>query len=70
MSFLKGLEIVAGANMSGCVNLTMIYLLPVLLMAYGVAALNAVVGLKKGKAYAEQKWSEEVARHEAVRRRW
>jgi ABC-type branched-subunit amino acid transport system permease subunit len=69
LSFPKGLEIIASANISGCANLTMLYLFPVLFIVYCIAFYNAVVGLKKGKRYTERKWVEEVNKYEALRQR-
>jgi hypothetical protein len=71
LSFPKGLEIISEANMSGCANLTMTYLIPILFIVYFVALINAVVGLVKGKKYTERKWIEEVSKYEVlgVRRR-
>ena len=66
LSFLGGLEFIIGIHMSGCVNLTMIYLFPILFMVYCVAFFNAAVGLKKGKTYTERKWIEEVSKYEAI----
>ena len=66
LSFTKGLEIISNANMSGCVNLTMIYLIPILFIVYFTALINAIVGLVKGKKYTERKWIDEVSKHEAL----
>jgi hypothetical protein len=66
LSFLKGLEIIARTNMSGCANLTMMYLFPMLFIVYCVALFNATVGLKRGKTYTERKWIEEVDKYEAL----
>jgi len=66
LSFTKGLEIISNVNMSGCANLTMIYLIPILFVVYFVALINAIVGLVKGKKYTERKWIEEVSKHEAL----
>jgi hypothetical protein len=67
LSFLNGLEIVARSNMSGCANLTMLYIFPVLLIAYYTALFNALIGLKKGKKFTEQKWIRIVDEYEATR---
>ena len=66
LSFIKGLEIISNANMSGCANLTMVYLFPILFIVYFVAFINAVVGLVKGKKYTERKWIDEVNKQEAL----
>jgi len=66
LSFIKGLEIICNVNMSGCANLTMIYLIPILFIVYFVAFFNAVAGLVKGKKYTERKWIDEVSKHEAL----
>jgi len=66
LSFTKGLEIISNANMSGCANITMVYLIPLLFIVYFAALFNAVVGLVKGKKYTEKKWVNEVSKHEAL----
>ena len=71
LSFPMGLETIVSANMSGCANLTMLYLFPVLFIVYILAFYNAIAGLVKGKKHTERKWVEEVARYEVLRqRRW
>jgi hypothetical protein len=66
LSFPRGLELLIRPNMSGCANLTMIYLFPMLFMVYCIASFNAFAGLKKGKIYTERKWIEEVSKYEAI----
>lgn len=66
LSFLKGLEIITKANMSGCANLTLLYIFPVLVTAYSIAFFNALVGLKQGKQFTEQKWIQLVDEYQAL----
>jgi len=68
LSFFKGLEIITSANMSGCGNLTAIYIYPFLFTVYCMAVFNAIMGLFKGKVYTEKKWLDEVSNHETIHR--
>ena len=60
LSFFEGLETVAGRNMSGCANITQIYLFPVLTILYFRATFHTLAGLKREKKYTEWKWQELV----------
>jgi hypothetical protein len=56
LSFFKGLSVVSGSMMSGCANITLLYLPFVLIVVYLIAAFNTVIGFFKGRAYTQEKW--------------
>jgi hypothetical protein len=68
LTFFQGLQIIAGTYMSGCANLTALYLYPAMAGAYLTAVNNMLVGLRKGKEYARQTWIRLVNQYEAVHR--
>lgn len=57
LSFWDGLCTINSTLMSGCVNLTILYLLPTLTFVYFLMVVQAALGLFKGKEYTEQKWA-------------
>jgi hypothetical protein len=56
LSFFKGLSVISASMMSGCANITLLYLPFVLIVVYIIAAFNTLVGLFKGRAYTQEKW--------------
>src|SRR5690242_9030370 len=64
LSFMEGLERIVQANMSGCVNITMIYLFPVLFMVHWAILYHSLIGLKRGKEYTEGEWLRIVREYE------
>jgi len=68
LTFIEGLQIIAGTYMSGCANLTVIYLYPTMFGAYSTALIHMLVGLRKGKEYTQQRWIQLVSEYEAVHR--
>jgi len=64
VSFFDGLETICRCQMSGCANLTAMYLFPSLTIVYLQAVFFTLMGLKRGKKYTEQKWRELVREHE------
>jgi hypothetical protein len=69
LSFFTGLEIITRTFMSGCANLTMLYLYPALVMAYSLAVANAMRGLRLGRSYTQEQWLLVVREYEIVRGR-
>ena len=66
-NFFGGLSDVATSSMSGCANLTLIYIFPVLLYYYLCALCYTVIGFFKGKSYTEEKWDELIERRFRLR---
>ncbi len=67
LSFDEGMDAIAQTQMSGCGNITLLYIFPHLLFAYLRALLYVVLGLSKEKKYTEQKWKEMVKEYELFR---
>ena len=59
-SFWKGLTSICGCQMSGCANITLVYIFPVLTYVYFRALFFSLLALAKGKEYSRQKWLEGV----------
>jgi hypothetical protein len=51
-----GLVVLTASFMSGCANITIIYIIPVLTIVYLIAILKTVIGLFKGRAYTQEWW--------------
>jgi hypothetical protein len=56
LSFWDGLKIISARYMSGCANITLIYIYPVLFVAYLAAAYHALLGLSHGPDYPRVEW--------------
>ncbi len=56
LSFFKGLNVISASMMSGCANITVLYLPLVLIVIYFIAAFNTLIGLFKGRPYTQEKW--------------
>jgi hypothetical protein len=43
--------------MSGCANITMLYIFPVLVVVYVIVVVHSLTGAVKGdRAYAQERW--------------
>jgi hypothetical protein len=62
IGFVGGLDIIAGSMMSGCANITILYLPPLLLGVYLVAAYHSLVSLARGRDYSQDRWTSLVRR--------
>ncbi len=56
LSFYKGLSVISGSLMSGCANITLLYLPFVLAVVYFIAAFNTLIGLFIGRESTQKKW--------------
>jgi hypothetical protein len=56
LSFFKGLRVISASLMSGCANITLLYLPFVLIVVYLIAAFNTFIGLFKGRSFTQEKW--------------
>ncbi len=56
LSFFRGLDIISGRSMSGCANITIVYLFPLLLVVYLVALFHCLISVFRGRLYAQQRW--------------
>jgi hypothetical protein len=67
-SYWGGLKIVSASNMSGCANITILYLLPILAVMYILSLVVATLSLWKGRQWAGHQWVSLVNWH--YYRRW
>lgn len=56
LGFFTGMSVIAGTLMSGCANLTFIYLPFILAAVYVLAAGHSLIGIFKGRAYTQHRW--------------
>lgn len=54
--FFKGLTFICASMMTGCANLTFLYMPFVLFILYFMLGFNTLVGLFKGRGYTQEKW--------------
>ena len=55
-SYSHGLKIVSASQMTGCMNITMFILPPVLLYVYLASVIISLIGLWKGRAWSQERW--------------
>jgi tetratricopeptide (TPR) repeat protein len=58
----SGLVEICESRDSGCVNITFLYLIPMLLLAYLLAVMATLIGLFKGRQYSQERWIAVVTR--------
>jgi hypothetical protein len=56
LSFFRGLDIIAARSMSGCANITLIYLPPLLAVVYLIAVFHCIISLFRGRTYSQDRW--------------
>jgi hypothetical protein len=56
LSFPVGLDVIAGSSMSGCANVTLVYLPFLLAEVYLIALYHSVASLPLGRAHAQRRW--------------
>ena len=56
LNFVRGIDVIAGSSMSGCANVTLIYLPPLLAVVYLIALYHSVVSLSLGREYSQGRW--------------
>jgi hypothetical protein len=56
LSLRQGLGTISAAMSSGCANLTILYIFPLLGVVYTVAVANALLGLFQGQERAQKRW--------------
>ncbi len=61
LPFFKGLTAICSSMMSGCANITLLYLPFVFFFLYVVILANTLVGLFRGREYTQEKWVKIVA---------
>jgi hypothetical protein len=61
LSFWRGLRLLCGSYESGCANITVIYIFPLLLFYYIKMIWITWMSFQKGKFYAENWWIETIS---------
>lgn len=61
LNFWQGLRLLCSAYMSGCANITILYIFFVLLFYYIRMIGATLVGIRKGKTYVENQWLKIIA---------
>lgn len=56
LSLREGLATISVAMSSGCANLTIVYIFPLLAVVYTIAFFSALLGLLQGKAASQERW--------------
>lgn len=57
LTFPQGLDIISNSMMSGCANITILYLPLILIVVYVLALHNTLRGLVRGKAFTQERWN-------------
>lgn len=60
LSAWRGIRLLSGSFMSGCGNITIFYILPVLLYYYIQAIIKTAQGFVKGREFTQNWWVETV----------
>jgi hypothetical protein len=57
LSFWKGMCVICSTMMSGCANITMLYIFPVLIVVYAIVVVHSLTGVARGdRTYAQERW--------------
>jgi hypothetical protein len=56
LSYFRGLDIVAASFMSGCANITFLYIVPVLALIQLLALCYSLAGLVAGRKFSQHRW--------------
>lgn len=64
LTFFEGLKRIAQLYMSGCANITLLYIFPILSFAFLAAFYHSCIGIGKGKEYVEKEWIRIVREYE------
>ena len=62
LSFWRGLRLLCGSYESGCANITIIYIFPLLFFYYIKMIWATWMSLQKGKSHAENWWIETISK--------
>ena len=61
LSWWKGLRVICASYMSGCANITILYIFPLLLVYYVRMIWATYMGVFKGKKHTQQWWLKTVS---------
>jgi hypothetical protein len=56
IGFIGGMDLIAGSMMSGCANITILYLPPLMVGVYLIALFHSLVSLRRGRDYSQDRW--------------
>jgi hypothetical protein len=62
LSFVNGIHLISARLSSGCLNITILYLLPFLLFTQVWFILQSILGVIKGRRYSQEKWIQYVVK--------
>ncbi len=62
LSFWRGLRLLCGSYESGCANITIVYIFPLLLFYYIKMTWVTWMSFQKGKSHAETWWIETISK--------
>lgn len=57
LSYFRGLDIIAASFMSGCANITFLYIIPVLFIMQLLALSYSLVGVLAGRTFSQTRWA-------------
>ena len=57
LSYFRGLDIISASFMSGCANITFLYILPVLFVMQMMALLYSIIGIFAGRLFSQTRWA-------------
>ncbi len=53
---IEGLCLITNKARSGCLNITILYIIPLLFLIYVALIINVILGVIKGRKYSKSKW--------------
>ncbi|MBD2693663.1 DnaJ C-terminal domain-containing protein [Anabaena catenula] len=70
LSFWRGLRLLCASFSSGCANITIFYIIPVLLFYYVRMIVATCVGFRRGKVYTENWWMKTISERYQSQNSW
>ncbi|HEX8407949.1 MAG TPA: hypothetical protein VF883_03735 [Thermoanaerobaculia bacterium] len=56
LTYFRGLDLIAASFMSGCANITFLYIIPVLAVIQLIALAYATLGIFAGRQFSQHRW--------------
>jgi hypothetical protein len=57
IGFVRGIDIVAASSMSGCANITILYLPFLLIVVYLIAVFHSIASIWLGREHSQRRWA-------------
>lgn len=57
VGFVRGIDIVAASSMSGCANITILYLPLLLIVVYLIAVFHSIASIWLGREHSQRRWA-------------